>query len=238
MRSLLSLVAVALVGCTGETSIPRDGMISDIRDGGLLDGQLEPSGVDSDGDGLCDDTEDQQGTSPESMDSDDDGLPDVVEVIYGFVATDPRSPSDDEVVYLEARPGAEARLNLRFTVDGTGGDFSGFFEDSPSPYDDGSSAGQYLVGSQAISSEPPEAVRVIDGSRQLFRAVLGTARLELEALFRADDEIDTETCSRAYPFRYGLREDDVGLVDDHLYLLVVAAPETGVAEFCQPRDCI
>jgi len=238
MRRLPSLlVAAVLAGCAGEASVPRDGSIIGIRDGGADGGPGEPAGEDSDGDGLCDETEELQGTSSERLDSDDDGIPDLMEVIYGFVATDPRSPADDEVVFLEARPGAEARLSLRFTVDGSGGDFSGFFEDTTSPYDDGSSAGLYLVSSEAISAEPPEAVRVIDGPKQLFRAVLGSARLELEAYFRADNDIDTLLCSRVYPFRYGLREDGVGLVDDYLYLLIVAAPESGVADFCQPLDC-
>lgn len=238
MRAGLSLLIVwALAGCSGDTSGPRDGSVIGIRDSGV-DGQVAPAREDSDGDGLCDDTEARQGTSLQNIDSDGDALPDLMEVLYGFIATDPRSPAEDEVAYLELRPDAEVRLAIRFTVDGTGGDFSGFFEDSASPYDDGSSAGLYLVGSQAISAEPPEAVRVIERTKQLFRSVLGPARLELEALFRADDVIDDDLCTRAYPFRYALREDGTGVVDDHLYLLIVAMPGSGPGDYCQTLECI
>ena len=47
--------------------------------------------LDSDGDGLCDTTEDEFGTDPERRDSDGDGMPDLIELGNGFDATDPSS---------------------------------------------------------------------------------------------------------------------------------------------------
>jgi hypothetical protein len=139
---------------------------------------------------------------------------------------------------LEARGNAETRFPIRFTVEGESSDFIGFFEDSASPYDDGSSAGTYLESSIAIGAEPPEAARVVDGPRQRFLSVLGTARLELEVQFIAPEDEDSESCARVYPFRYGVREDGAGLVDDRLYLLIVApAGGDGPEDFCLPLDC-
>ena len=236
MLALGCALSCALGACADGANGPRDASV-EVRDGGP-DGSTDPFS-DTDQDGLCDVTEEQLGSDIDNPDSDADGLPDVAELIYGFGATDPLSPEDDQVVSLEARPGAEARLAVRFTVDGKGGDYTGYFEDSTSPYSDGSTAGLYLKSSQAIRSEPPEAARVVDGPRQRFRAVLGSARLELEVLFQAGDAVDPEGCVRAYPFRYGMREDGAGRIDDRLYLLVLAPADHAAPEdYCQPIACL
>lgn len=242
------LLVCALAGCEGGRSEPRDGGGFDIYDGsggfggsgGSRDGGAGgPGSGDQDGDGLCDDTEAQLGSRSDTFDSDGDGLPDVIELLYGFTLTDPLSPPPERVARLEAKPRAEARLPIRFTVEGESSDFIGFFEDSTAPYEDGSSAGKYLESSVAIGAEPPEAARVVDSPRQRFLAVIGSARLELEVRFLAPDTEEPEGCARAYPFRYGLREDGRGTVSDRLYLLIVA-PNGGDApeDFCKPVDCL
>jgi hypothetical protein len=254
VRSALPLAAlIILAGCGDGSDSPRDGGLG-IYDGGL--GGLGGSGggggggfagdhgggpgsrEDADQDGVCDGTEESIGSSSDTADSDGDGLPDLIELIYGFTLTDPLSPSSDRLVRLEARGNAQVQFPVRFTVEGESSDFIGFFEDSASPYDDGSSAGRYLESSVAIAAEPPEAARVVDGARQRFLAVLGTARLELEVRFTVPSDEDAEGCARVYPFRYGIREDGEGLVEDRLYLLVVA-PAGGDApeDFCQPLNC-
>jgi len=246
------LLVCALAGCEGASSGPRDGGF-DIYDasggiggsggtgafGGSGDGGGGSGSDDQDNDGLCDDTEARLGSSSDTFDSDDDGLPDVIELLYGFTLTDPNSPAQERVARLEARPRAEARFPIRFTVEGEGSDFIGFFEDSTAPYEDGSSAGMYLESSVAIGAEPPEAARVVDSPRQRFLAVIGSARLELEVRFLAPETEDAEGCARAYPFRYGIREDGRGTVTDRLFLLVVA-PNGGDApeDFCKPIDCL
>jgi len=251
---VLLIAVCALAGCGGESTGPRDGGGFDLVDGGGFGGSGGfggfgafggsgsgggPSAGDEDGDGLCDDTEARLGSSSDTADSDDDGLPDVIELLYGFTLTDPLSPAQDRLVRLEARPGAEARLPIRFTVEGDSSDFIGFFEDSAAPYDDASSAGMYLDSSVAIGAEPPEAARVVDGPRQRFLAVLGTARLELEVRFLAPETEDEEGCARAYPFRYGIREDGRGAVSDRLCLLIVAPQGgDGPEDFCKPTDCL
>lgn len=252
----LALLALcSLAGCAGDSSGPRDGGF-DLFDGGageggssatgggggfggLGGGGSSGSGDDSDGDGLCDDTEESLGSSSDTGDSDDDGLPDLIELLYGFTLTDPLSPPAERIARLEARPGAELRFPVRFTVDGESTDFVGFFEDSAAPYDDGSSAGMYLESSIAIGAQPPEAARVVDAPRQRFLAVLGHARLELEVRFIAPENEDPERCGRAYPFRYGVREDGEGVVGDRLYLLLVTGPGMdSPQDFCQPLDCL
>lgn len=235
MAVVTLLAAGSLAGCGGDASLPRAGDVG-LRDGGRGDAG-DPGTRDSDGDGLCDDTEVEAGSDPERSDSDGDGLPDMIELIYGFGLTDPRSPAEGQVVRLGAEPGAEASLTVRFTVDGDGGDYAGYFEDSAAPYDDGSSAGLYLQGSQALHAEPPEAVRVVEPERQLFRAVLGSTRLELVVRFRAGAEVDPESCARAYPFRYGIRRGNLA-VDSRRYLLVVAPADAAPEDFCTSASCI
>jgi hypothetical protein len=249
VRLALPLAAVlSLSACGDGADGPRDGGF-DIYDGslagaggagGFAGGSGGSSGAreDSDQDGVCDGTEDRIGSKNDTADSDGDGLSDMIELLYGFTLTDPLSPSPDRLARLEARGNAETRLPIRFTVEGESSDFIGFFEDSVSPYDDGSTAGRYLESSVAIGSEPPEAARVVDGPRQRFLSVLGVARLELEARFVAPGDEDSAGCARAYPFRYGVREDGAGLVDDRLYLLIVApAGGDGPEDFCQPLEC-
>jgi hypothetical protein len=251
---VLLMAVGALAGCGGDSTGPRDGGAVDLFDGGGSGGNGGtggfgafggsgsgggPTAGDEDGDGVCDDTEARLGSSSDTADSDGDGVPDVIELLYGFTLTDPLSPAQDRLVRLEAKPGAEARLAMRFTVEGESSDYIGFFEDSPAPYDDRSSAGMYLDSSVAIGAEPPEAARVVDGPRQRFLAVLGTARLELEVRFRAPDTEDEEGCARAYPFRYGLREDGRGAVNDRLCLLIVAPNGgDGPEDFCRPTECL
>jgi hypothetical protein len=244
------LLVCALAGCgAGNSSGPRDGGggfdIVDASAGSGGSGSFGGSGGggpgtgDEDDDGVCDDTEARLGSRSDTFDTDGDGLPDVIELLYGFTLTDPLSPALERVARLEARPGAETRFPIRFTVEGESSDFIGFFEDSAAPYEDGSSAGMYLESSVAIGAEPPEAARVVDSPRQRFLAVIGSARLELEVRFLAPETEDPEGCARVYPFRYGIREDGRGTVSDRLFVLIVA-PNGGDApeDFCRPTDCL
>jgi hypothetical protein len=246
VRLALSLAALLwLSACGGGADGPRDGGFV-IHDGGSAggggfaggDGGGPGSRQDTDQDGVCDGTEDSIGSSNDTADTDGDGLSDMIELLYGFTLTDPLSPASERLARLEARGNAETLLPIRFTVEGESTDFIGFFEDSSSPYDDGSTAGKYLRSSIAIGAEPPEAARVVDGPRQRFLSVLGTARLELEVRFAAPGDEDSEGCARAYPFRYGVREDGAGVVGDRLYLLIVApAGGDGPEDFCLPLEC-
>lgn len=199
----------------------------------------QPGLEDQDGDGLCDATEEELGSSSESADTDGDGLPDFIELIYGFVATDPNAPDSDQLGYMVARAGAESGFDIRLSGEGEGSDFTGFFQDLASPYEDGITAGSYFVTSEALAAEPPEAVRAIDAAQQRFVSVLGPVRLELFALFRADDLIEEDGCARAYPFRYRLKDERGELEDERLYLLIVAASGLDTpADFCLPTPCI
>jgi hypothetical protein len=232
---LVALLAATAAACdVGDSGGPPSIRIRDAS----VDAGERPD-EDQDRDGLCDATEAEYGSSPLSPDTDGDGLPDFVELIYGLGATDPGSPDPDQLGYMQARFGAEAGFDIRLTGSGTGSDFIGFFEDLSAPYDDGTTAGSYFVTSEAISAEPAEAVRTIVRSEQRFISVLGTVRLELFALFRADPTIDEEGCARAYPFRYRLKDDLGDLVDERTYLLIVAGTGRDTPDdFCVPMPCL
>jgi hypothetical protein len=193
---------------------------------------------DADGDGLCTATEEHLGTSDEDWDTDRDGLPDLIEVIYGLPPDDAARPTRDQVGYLGLTTGSSLEMRVRATVEGEGQDITGSFQNLPSPYEDGSVAGDFFVSASAVGALPADSVARIDAASERFRLVTGTARLEVDVQFRNPGVDSSSGCARAYPFSYVLKDHTGDIVDERLYLLVLATtgrppPET----FCAPSKC-
>lgn len=106
MKTALSLCSLALaLGCGGDGSGVPGG-----NDGspGAADADLRP---DSDGDGLSDEREEEEGTDPNNPDSDGDGINDGDEIDLG---TDPTNPDSDGDGILD---GDELELGTDPTVE-------------------------------------------------------------------------------------------------------------------------
>jgi hypothetical protein len=196
-------------------------------------------GEDADDDGLCDSTEAQLGTDPMAADTDGDGLPDLIEVGNGFEPVDPADPAADQIGYLLSLAGASQDFPIRATVVGDGQGVTGFFGEVGSLYFDGSNAGDFLTSVSAVSAAPTDAVRSINNESPRFTAVFGKTRLEFRAHFEYPSGLPLRKCTRSYPFRYVLKQDDSTVLAERLYLLVVRplAQDGTSAPHCLPSDC-
>ncbi len=233
MRCAVCLVLMSLWGCAGSDAAAAGTSQTDT--GGMGDAGVS----DSDHDGLCDVTEEQLGTDPHAADTDGDGLPDLIEVGNNFDPTDPQSPQSGRVAYLQAEPSAVVDFQVRFTVNGDGQGVSGGFETITSIYGDGVTAGDFFTGAQAVSADPTDGVRSIDGAAARFASVLGRARLGFSLRFEYPGDGPQRTCARAYPFRYSVKADD-GTTLAQQQLLLALTPDAKVGkqvDYCLPSDC-
>jgi hypothetical protein len=196
--------------------------------------------TDTDGDGLCDFTEEEFGTDADAVDSDGEGLPDLTELINGFDPTDPEDPLGDQLGYLDARRGGDMEFPVRATVHGDGQGVSGYFQPLAAVYADGLSAADFFAGATAVSAYPVDGVRGINESSAHFADVLGRTRLAFSLRFAYPfDELGMLDCVRSYPFRYAIKSDDGETRAERLYLLIVV-PEGSAAtgdEHCLPNSC-
>ena len=76
------------------------------------------SAGDSDGDGLCDNTEGELGTDPQAIDSDGDRLPDLIEVVSNFVPVDAADPVGDQIAFMEGSAGSNLDFGAPSTATG------------------------------------------------------------------------------------------------------------------------
>jgi Bacterial TSP3 repeat len=199
----------------------------------------DPTELDSDGDGLCDATEEELGTNPQSNDTDGDRVPDLIELASDFDPVDPADPALDQIAYLEGARGASLDFEVRTTVDGDGQSLSGWFSPAGSFYTDGLTAADFFDGSTAISADPVDAARSINQEAASFAAVLGRTRLAFDLRFDFGARPDLK-CGRVYPFRYAIKSDDGDTRSERFYLLIVGpsggtGPNAG--ELCAPVEC-
>lgn len=234
-RSALAAALVVLGGCVGHDDTGSGA--------GEMTVVLPPDEImDSDGDGLCDITEDHVGTDPGAADSDADGLSDLEELTTGFDPTNAELPSADQLVHLAAERGAATEFAVRATVQGTGGSVSGFFEALPFLDPDGLNAADFFHGAVAVAADPIDAVRSIHSESSRFAAVLGKTRLAFSLRFEypiARLDPAAVTCTRTYPFRYAIKADDGTLRANGYYLLRVipAGSSADAAPYCLPVTC-
>lgn len=190
---------------------------------------------DSDGDGLCDDTELSRGTDPTNADTDGDGFSDLVEIhVYGD-ALMIDSPDRDDLVVLPTDRLATSSIPLTFTVRGEGGSYVGGFSARPRPLADTTSANDFFLRASAVAGTPPANVGLVEEER--FVGVVGrtlfTYQLDFE--YRGDALID---CMRAYPFTYLVKLEDGSIVGSQTRILLVAprGMEPGTGAWCADAD--
>jgi len=224
----LTCICALLLGCGGDEQ--RD-------TGELSDGERETV-ADSDGDGLCDVTEEELGTDPGREDSDDDGFPDLIELLAG-TTFDTGRPNTSDLVFLSQSRGAQVDQEVRVTVEGGGEGHSGAFDALESPYP-GADASDFYVGAVAVSAQPPDHVRGVEPDAQRFATVTGDTRLSFSLSFRHNEDVAPHPdCQRAYPFAYRVKAEGVH-ERAQVSMLLVVSPDglPAGAPYCLPADCI
>ena len=208
MASLLVLVA-GIAGCG-----PRPGTDASVI---VEDDAAAPS--DSDGDGLCDDTELSRGTDPRNADTDGDGFSDLVEIHVLGDALMVDSPDRDDLVVLPTDRLQTTSVALTYTVRGEGGSYVGGFSARPRPLGDTTTANDFFLRATAVAGTPPANIGLVEEER--FVGVVGrtlfTYQLDFE--YRDDALID---CMRAYPFTYLVKLEDGSIVGAQSRILLVA----------------
>jgi hypothetical protein len=226
------VVALLLGACTSEQAVTAPPPPAPV--------DAATASPDSDGDGLCDATEEEFGTGPGAVDSDGDALPDLIELLNGFDATDPAAPAADQLAYLEARRGGSTDFAVRATVDGDGQGVRGSFTALTSIYADGLSAADFFAGAAAIAALPEDGARSINEGSAYFASVLGRTRLVFNLRFDyAFDRLGALDCARVYPFRYTVKTDGGQTRADRAHLLIVLPEGTFAsdADHCLPDTC-
>lgn len=202
--------------------------------GGLPDGFILP-GIDTDGDGVCDDSEAALGLDPRLPDTDADGFPDWFELAAGFQGTAPSSPPRGEIVLLAETADAVATVSIVASVDGSGETFSGAFDPQIIRDAYGATAADFFVSARATGAEPPSNVVRIDEVGRLYEGVRGRTLLfsDVRLAFGTNTPL---LCVRAYPFRYFVKTDTGRIVAAPRRLVLVLPPGMTAASgpWCTP----
>lgn len=191
--------------------------------------------LDSDGDGLCDQTERLRGTDPFLADTDADGLPDRVELDFGYDPRRPSSPDRDALIFLAETEAASRQLPITHVVRGDGEDYSGAFEALAVSDRLDLDALDHYEDSLAVGAVPLENVVQVVPEEERFYGVFGETQLIFEVRLAFGGNIP-RFCARAYPFRYVIKRSDGRLVYLGRFVLIVLPPgqRLDTAEWCTP----
>ena len=223
------LLAVLLTGCpTSPPPPPPPGDAGPGTDAG-------PDNVDTDGDGLCDDTEIMWGTDPAAADSDLDGLSDRVERDFGYAPLEPDSPARDLLLFMDEGEGSTAQFPVERVIRGRGETYSGAFEALPVQNRLDYTAQTFLEAAIAVGAVPMENVFEVRPDEQRFVGVFGRTQLVFELRFAFGGATD-RGCVTAFPLRYQIKRSDGALVGYGRYLLVLLPPgeRLDTASWCVP----
>lgn len=233
-KASLGLAAALFVGCPSPPPPPPPP-----GDGGPPH-DSGSSLLDSDNDGLCDDTEIMWGTDPLLPDTDHDGLTDRAERDLGYAPLEPGSPSRDLLLFMEEGAGSSAQFPVERVVRGEGETFSGAFEPLPIANRLDYDAGTFLESARAVGAVPMENVFEVRPDEQRFLGVFGRTRLVFELRFDYGGAVVRE-CVTAFPFRHQVKRGDGVLVGFGSYLLVLLprGQRLDTAPWCVPEgNCI
>ena len=195
---------------------------------------------DLDGDGLCNGTEELNGTDPLRADSDGDGYPDLQEQLFGYDALSSGSPARDEVHILRENDTSSVQAPFELAVTAAGEEYAGAFDPLPVIDLGGQDAGTFYRGSVATFADPPDNVAETDATGETFRGVVGRTRLGFEVFFEYGAAVN-RACIRAYPFQYTIkRQDGVRLARYREIVLVLPVGDTlATGAWCPPEGgCI
>jgi hypothetical protein len=240
----ISCLAFLALGCRGTVEVkpaPDAGRPTGLDaevDAGLPDGSAEVA-VDTDGDGLCDDTEQAAGTDPENADSDGDGVPDMNEHDTGFDALDPGSPGIDRTAFLQEQAGASVQLLAEVWVQGQGESFTGELQAGEAVAAQGLTAADLGASVKAVSAEPQDHAFDLQPEAARFGAVQGETRLTFSIGFTFTDQ-QAAGCVRGLPFSFSVkRPDSDEPLGGRRYLLVLAPAQGDASEpgWCVPASC-
>ena len=182
-----------------------------------------PPRVDTDGDGVCDDTELVWGTDLMAPDTDGDGFTDGIERQFGYQPWAADSPARESLVFLSETEAASTTLAVTRIVRGEGETFSGAFSSEPVMDRLGLDARSFFDRALAVGAEPEENVFEVREDEERFVGVVGRTQLFYEVRFAFGANVP-RSCARGYPFRYEIRRDDGINVLVARYLLVVLPP--------------
>ena len=228
-----TVLALALAGCPGSTPPPA----GDTDGGGPeLDAPIVDR-EDTDGDGLCNDTEFARRTDPFDGDTDADGYSDWVEVVFGFDPLRPAEPDRAIISVLRESAGSETAVPVEVVVRGSGEDYTGGFEGLSARDPLGITASDFYAGSVALFANPEDGAAAIEGDAERFRVVVGITELTFEVRFEWGEDDLVRRCLRAYPWRYVVKRSDGRLVSATRKLLVVVPEGETISggEWCVPE---
>jgi len=246
----LCFLALALLGCQLDVSPQpkldaqivypdRDAEI-DAQEGGASDVvQIDVVRIDTDGDGLCDDTEARAGTDPERSDSDGDGIADANERGNGFDPLDPDSPGIDRLAFLRETVGASVQILAEVWVEGQGESFTGEIESVGAVAAHGLTAADLGPFVEAVSADPADHAFDLQPKAGRFGAVHGETRLTFLIGFTFTDQ-QPAGCTRGLPFTFSVkRTDSDAQLGRRRYLLVLHSQEedAGERQWCTPSKC-
>lgn len=214
--SAIAASASLLLGCP-EVTDPPPSPNPDAQTEGDAGGVER---IDTDGDGLCDDTELAWGTLVEEADSDGDGFNDRIERDLGFFPLLPDSPDRESLLFLTENEASSVQLSVVRTVRGLGESYLGGFTSLPTSDRLGVTARSFLQAAVAVGAMPDENVAEVVAEEQRFTGVVGRTQLFFEVRFGFGDELP-RGCGRVFPFRYTVKRDDGTTFLNRRYLIVV-----------------
>jgi hypothetical protein len=178
--------------------------------------------IDTDQDGLCDDTElGRTQTDPNSVDSDGDGFTDLFEYLNYTNANRATDPNADSVIAWYETPGELAEQIFSFTYRGVGETLFALYSENP-PGIDGLRGNELGLQLQALAASPPGNVVELTDTR--FVSVTGQTRLT----YRFSGAWPTQTplrCRRAYTITPIVYSDVRGYVYGRRFFVDVRAFE-------------
>ncbi len=212
----------------------------------------EPSATaDSDGDGLCDLTEQERRTDPRSADSDGDGLLDSFETRIGADPLSGRDPlASDRLRFVEDNTSL-ATLEHVMEYEGAGEVLSAAMLDRSAGLDGLRASEVVDFNVEATTANPAAFVRAIEGPR--FVGVVGRTVLSwrLGARLRASSVIDggaasAPGCRRAYEALLVIKREGDDVVSARSLIVDVSPPSGATPSWprvspsglCLPERCM